>query len=178
LPAELWAACLDRDSQVSRVGAFGVHVTGDRRTAFVATAGRRADGLAHVELVGEPAPHNAVARLVELHERWQVPVVLDAGSHAGSLVQPLEDAGVPVVKVTLQEIAAAAGSLIDAVTDRTVRHIGQGVLDDAVRCSTVRITARDAWSWKGPAVTPLVAVTLALHGLAGSQDYDVEESVR
>jgi hypothetical protein len=177
LSPELWAQCLDRGSQVERVGAFGVHVTGDRQTAFTAAVGSRADGLAHVEIVGESQPHNAVARLVELHQRWHAPVVIDPGSHAGSMIQPLEEASVPVLKIKLQEITAAGGALIDAVNERSVRHIGQVQLDDAVRGSSVRTTARDAWAWKGPAVTPLMAATLALHGFLTAPVYDVEESV-
>jgi hypothetical protein len=166
IPAEWWVACQDRSSRFAPDGqtSLGVHITPDRSTAYVAAVGLRADGLCHVEVVWEGSPSRAVKAIEALHGKRPSPVVLDAGSHAGSLVTDLEAAGIAPVQIKLGELSAAAGSLFDAVKDRTLRHIGQAQLDLAVFGATTRTTTRDAWSWKGPATAPLVAATLALHG--------------
>jgi len=165
IPAEWWVACQDKSSRFgASTGALGVHITGDRATAYVAAVGARDDGQLHVELVAECSPVRAVATVAALAAKRNAPVVLDPGSHAGSLVTALEESGVEVVQIKLQELSAACGSLFDAVKDHSLRHIGQAPLDLAVFGATTRVTVRDAWSWKGPAVAPLVAVTLALHG--------------
>jgi hypothetical protein len=165
IPAEWWVACQDRSSRFGDgPSSLGVHISADRSTAYVVAVGARPDGMCHVEVVAECPPSRAVRALVALHEKRPSPVVLDAGSHAGSLVTDLETAGLPVVQIKLGELSAAAGSLFDAVKDRTLRHIGQAQLDLAVFGATTRTTTRDAWSWKGPATAPLVAATLAMHG--------------
>lgn len=165
MPADDWAACLDVGSKFGPgPSAFGVHLTGDRSTAFVAGAGLRADGLPHVEVLAECRPSQAVDQILDLHRRRSAAVVIDPGSHAGSLIQPLEDAGLEVVQVTLQKLAAACGVVYDAVVSHRLRHIGQTQLDTAVHGSSTRAVSRDAWVWKGQASTPLVAATLALHG--------------
>lgn len=176
IPAEAWVACQDRSSRFgSGPSALGLYLTGDRATAYVAAVGTAAGGVRHVELVWEGLPSRAVKAVEGLVAKRQAPLVLDPGSHAGSLIGDLEAAGVTVVQIKLQELAAACGQLYDAVRDGTIRHIGQPQLDLAVFGSTTRTTSRDAWVWKGPATPPLMAVTLALHGYRS--DYDLEESV-
>ena len=61
-------------------------------------------------------------------------------------------------------MAAACGQLADAVTQGTIRHIGQATLVDAIRGAKVRPLG-DAWAWgrrvSSVDISPLVAVTNA-----------------
>jgi len=168
IPADDWRACLDPASAYGGSGhvALGVHLSGDRSTAYVAAVGERSDGLAHAEILDVIAPHRAVGVIKERWGRHRCPVVLDPGSHAGSLAEPLEREGVTVDTVSVQKIAQACGMVIDAVTSKTLRHIGQPPLDAAVAAAGVRTISRDAWAWSGQGIAPLSAVTLAMWGYA------------
>jgi phage terminase large subunit-like protein len=167
-----WEACLDPRSQpVGRV-ALALDVTPDRQWASIAAAGRRADGLLHVELVEHRAGTAwVVERLTALIGKWSpYCVVVDAGSAAGSLLPELEAAAVTVTRPTVREVAGAAGALFDATRPETlaVRHLGQVPLTRAVAGAAQRPLA-DAWTWnrRGSTVviSPLVAASLASWGL-------------
>lgn len=178
IPAEDWADCLDPGSRYAGGGiALGVHVTGDRTTAFVGAVGRRSDGLAHAELYDPMHPMRVVSFLKEKSQQHRCAVVLDPGSHAGSMLSDLEAAGVTVEPVTLQKLTQACGMVIDAVSNKSLRHIGQAPLDAAVRAAGVRTTARESWAWEGQGITPLTAITLAMYGYATVPNYNVAESV-
>jgi phage terminase large subunit-like protein len=167
-----WDACLDPHSQpVGRV-ALALDVTPDRQWASIAAAGRRADGLTHLELIEHRSGTGwIVERLTGLIEKWSpFCVVVDAGSAAGSLIPELEAAGVTITRPTVREVAGAAGALFDATRPETlgVRHLGQVPLTRAVAGAAQRPLA-DSWTWnrRGSAVviSPLVACSLASWGL-------------
>jgi Phage Terminase len=167
-----WEACLDPRSQpVGRI-ALALDVTPDRAWASIAAAGRRADGLLHVELVEHRAGTAwVVERLTAMVGTWSpYCLVVDAGSAAGSLIPELEAASVVVTKPTVREVAGAAGALFDATRPETlgVRHLGQIPLTRAVAGAIQRPLA-DAWTWnrRGSTVviSPLVACSLASWGL-------------
>jgi phage terminase large subunit-like protein len=180
IPGPAWAGCLDEESRFGPgTTALGLYLTGDRARAYVGGVGQRGDGLLHVELVAECSTAEALDVVRRLAEKRNAPVVIDPGSHAGSFIQPLEDAGVTVEQITLQKIGQACGAFYDAVTERNLRHIGQGQLTAAVRDAATRPISRESWAWKGPTTTALYAVTFALHGYLkhATADYDVLESV-
>jgi len=167
-----WEACLDPRSQpVGRV-ALALDVTPDRQWASIAAAGRRSDGLLHVELVEHRAGTAwVVERLTALIGKWSpYCVVVDGGSAAGSLLPELEAACIEVTKPTVREVAGAAGALFDATRPETlgIRHLGQLPLDRAVAGAAQRPLA-DSWTWnrRGSTVviSPLVAASLASWGL-------------
>jgi len=167
---EAWAKCTDRKSkQIGKV-CFAVDVQPDRSHSAIGVAGLRSDGLFHVEVVKHKSNTGwvveEVARLVKDHDC--TPVMLDGRGAAGNLIEPLEDAGVKVEAINATEVARACGSLFDAVTQRTLRHIGQAELADAVRGATKR-SLGDAWAWNrknlSVDISPLVCITLALHGI-------------
>jgi phage terminase large subunit-like protein len=167
-----WQACLDpRSEPVGRV-ALALDVTPDRQWASIAAAGRRADGLTHVELVEHRAGTGwIVERLTGLIAKWSpYCVVVDAGSAAGSLLPELEAACIAVTTPTVREVAGAAGALFDQTRPETagIRHLGQVPLTRAVAGAVQRPLA-DAWTWnrRGSTVviSPLVACSLASWGL-------------
>jgi hypothetical protein len=164
--------------------AFAAAVSLDRRTAAIATCGRRADGLLHVEVTSQSTPHGVeldnrpgtgwvVPRLKELADRHKpVAVVMDEFGPTGSLIAPAEEAGLEVTRIKTGDVGRAFGMFYDGIsgTDlggRNVRHIGQPELTSAVAGAVTRMIGdAKAWDRRTPAVdiTPLVAATNALWG--------------
>jgi hypothetical protein len=152
--------------------AFAADVTPDRSAAAIAVAGVRGDGLGHVEVVDHrPGTGWVVGRLVELAAKWgPCAIVVDEVGPAGSLVAPLEAAGLEVVKPSTRARAAADSGFYDAVMDsRSLRYVPHPALDAAVAGAAKRPLG-DSWAWarRGLSVdiTPLVAVSLARWGHA------------
>jgi hypothetical protein len=166
-----WRALADPRSQAVDPVAFAADVTPERSNAAIAVAGQRLDGLGHAKVVDHhPGIGWVVPRLLQLHQRWApCAVVVDPTGPAGSLIAPLEAAGIEVVKPTMREAAHAAGDLFDAVTEATVRYVPRPALDAAVAGAQQRPLG-DGWAWarKGLSVDicPLVALTLARWGHA------------
>ncbi|WP_405149452.1 hypothetical protein OG589_14580 [Sphaerisporangium sp. NBC_01403] len=181
-----WRAVADEHSEpVGRV-AFAVHVAPDRSWAAIGTAGRRADGLTHVEVVDyRPGTGWVTDRVGQLVERWDpCAVVVDAGSPAGSLIADLEAAGLEVVKPAAREVAHGFGQFLDAVApehgDPTLRYMPHPALDAAVAGAvTRRLGDAKAWDSKAASVDicPLVAVTSAAWGFATRGHVEEEQPV-
>lgn len=195
IPQDPWTSIADPASRLSDPVAFALDATPDRSMGAIGVAGRRTDGLDHAEVVDHrPGMGWMVARMLELAERWRpCAVVVDGAGPAGSLIAPLEAAGVEVVKPTARDYAQACGSLYDAVVPpanaaedwtATLRHLDQAPLNAALAGAAKRDLA-DLWAWarRGASVdiSPLVAVTLARWGHATRAhlvaDYDVLDSV-
>jgi hypothetical protein len=166
-----WRALADPRSEVVDPVAFAADVTPERSHAAIAVAGLRGDGLGHGEVLDHrPGTGWVVPRLLELQERWTpCAVVVDDTGPAGSLIAPLEAAGVEVVKPSARGMAHAAGNLFDAVTEATMRYRPLPALDAAVAGAAQRPLGDGfAWARKGLQVDicPLVALTLARWGHA------------
>lgn len=119
-----------------------------------------------------------VARLVEMHSRRRAPVAVDPAGPAGSLVEDLERAGVPVVPVSGRDMAHACGQFFDAVVvpadvEPGVRVRVDARLSAAAAAAVKKSTAGDGFVWdrKSPAgdVSPLVAVTIARFAALANQ---------
>ncbi len=166
VPIEQWKALADEDSEMLDpiVLAFDV---GPDRTGCIAAAGKRPDGLWHVEIVDHRTGTGWLAKAIHDYVRRQAPaaVVCDAYGPVGSIVQAVENYDVELVTVTAAEHAAACGRLADAVADKTLRHLGTEELQAAIRGAKPRPLG-DAWAWSRKSssvdISPLVAVTLAL----------------
>ncbi len=85
-----------------------------------------------------------------------------------------------MVQPSKREVAAACGLFVDGVTEETIFHLGQPVLDRAVLAGTRRQMG-DVWVWderdKESDVSPLTGVSLALHGVLTEPAYDVLDSI-
>jgi phage terminase large subunit-like protein len=167
-----WSQCCDPRSEIDGAPlAVAVDVAPDLSRASVAVAGRRADGVVHVELVEHlNGTGQAVAVLAAMWAVHKVPVTLDARSAAGGLLAELRAAGVEVSEVGTLDVVKACAGLKQSVATLQVRHRGQGPLDAAVAGAAVR-TVGEGWAWARRSssvdISPLVAVTLA-HAGAGS----------
>jgi hypothetical protein len=176
----VWRALEDPDSQIEGPLWFAFDVTPSRSRGSVAVAGRRADGLWHVELVDRRAGAGwIVDRVAELKAKHHpAGVVCDQAGPAASLVAELERRGVRVSVTSSRGMARACGTLFDAVSEGRLRHMGGDELAAAVHGAAKR-TLGDAWAWSRKTsrsdISPLVAVTLALgaaDGAAGESVYE------
>lgn len=177
LAEDAWAALKDERSGITGQMAFAVEVGPERRTAAIAAAGLRRDGKLHVEVTSDrdgeydhrPGTEWVVPRLLELVRKWRpCAVVLDPGSHALALVEPVKQAGIEIVEpFTARDAAAACSQFYDACQQRELRHLGQGRLTSAVAGAQTRPLG-DQWAWdrRTPSVdiSPLTACTLAAWG--------------
>jgi hypothetical protein len=169
IPAERWLGLTDERSEISGPVCFAFDVAPDRASSAVAAAGRRPDGLWHLEVVDHRRGTGwVVPRLLEFRERWDpIAVTADAAGPAGSLVYRCEEAGFSVEAVSAGDHAKACGLLVDLVDEEQIRHLGSGELASALRGATRRPLG-DAWAWSRKNstvdISPLVAVTLALWG--------------
>jgi Phage Terminase len=169
---DAWAACLDEGSVPCDPVAFAADAMPGGSHASIGVAGRRVDGLPHVEVVDHrPGTAWVVPRLLELVRKHNpCCVVVDPTGQAGSLVAALEAEGVEVTKPAARDAAAACGQFFEAVTDSgTLRHRGDAALSVALGGAQSRPLS-DSWAWARRSahvdISPLVAVTLALWGHA------------
>ncbi|MFC4869324.1 hypothetical protein [Streptomonospora arabica] len=175
---DAWTALEDALSQPRNPVAFAADVTPERSMGAIAAAGRRPDGLFHVEIVEHrPGVTWMAPRLEELVSKWK-PAAVAIGNFgpAAALIPDLEAKDITVIKASLNERAAAAGGFIDGCVPPTsapaswrssVRHLGQGSLTGAVASATQHPVGRDgAFVWGRDTVSsdisPLVAASQAL----------------
>lgn len=176
---DVWADCEDVGSKIEGRKVFAVDMSPDRTWASIGVAGKREDGLQHIELVDHErgtgwllkrdAEGNWSGRLLELHESWPDSwFAIDARGPASGLIQPMRDAGLEVAELSTQDYAHACGGFYDAADQRGIKHIAQEDLDAAVAAARTAPLG-EAWKWSrkhstGADISPLVAVTLARWG--------------
>ena len=163
---DAWQRLTDSTSVIDGAVTIALDVSPERDWATFAAAGRRADGHEHVEVIDRrPGTGWVIDRAVELAAKWSCPIVLDPSSPAGGLMAALESSGVEVREVSHRDHAQACGSLVDAVRNESVRHLGQPSLTAALAGAAKRQSG-DVWLWSRSSshvdITPLVAATLAL----------------
>ncbi|WGW12740.1 hypothetical protein LWF01_02915 [Saxibacter everestensis] len=150
--------------------AFAVDVPPDRSTASIGVAGFRADGSLYMELVDRGDGTAWVApRLREiLDARGRVPVFLVGDSAAAALDRDFRKHRVRVLSVNNRVYGQACAELFDLIDAGHVAHAGQTELDDAVEAAKKSMMSDTLWrlARKNPVtdISPLVAVTLAVHG--------------
>lgn len=160
-----WRSLADATSAMVDPICFAFDVTPDRAYSSICAAGRRADGLIHVEVIDQRRGTGwLAARIAELRERHSPSAILcDASGPAASI-----DAG-KVEQVTTADYTKACGVIFDLVEDELLRHLGTIELDTAIRGAAKRPLV-DAWAWSRKSskvdISPLVAVTLAAWSIA------------
>lgn len=167
IPLDLWDRLGDKDSELLDPVSLAFDVTPDRSYGAVAVAGKRSDGLTHVEVIDHKRGTDwMVQRVKELIERHTVAgVVCDARGPAGSLMTDMKNAGVAVEPMSTAEHVQGCGQFFDLAQQERLRHIAQPALRMALKGAKQRPLG-DAWAWHRQNstvdISPLVAVTLAL----------------
>jgi hypothetical protein len=166
IPVDAWDALQDRDSRRSGPVVFVFDVSPDNRSAAIVAAGKRADGLEHVEVVehreGTAWLEDRVVALQERHDPQEISC--DARGPASAFIDTLKNRGVKVTPIDAQEHARACSSLVDAVKGGSFRHLGTPEVREALLGAGTRPLG-DSWAWarktSSADICPLVAVTLA-----------------
>ena len=181
------ASCLDVKSKITGPPIFALDVSPAHSWAAIAVAGMRADGLPHIEITSskgvvdhQPGTDWVVPRMVQLAKRWPgMKVAIASGSAAESLVPALIAAGIDLIFVKGNDVAAACGLFFDLFTTKGLRHLGQQALISALL--TARKAVEDgegAWRWgrkrSSADITPLYAATLALWAAIAASNTDMD----
>jgi phage terminase large subunit-like protein len=174
IPLGLWHGLADAGSSMVDPVVLAVDVTPDHGRASIAAAGRRPDGLLHIEVVDQRSGMDWVpARVAQLARDHAAAVVVDPGSPAAPLLPVLRQLGVGPVEVSSRQHAQACGMLHQAVLEKQLRHLGTVELAVALDGAAKRPLG-DAWAWSRKSsnvdISPLVAVTLALWGVLSTSD--------
>lgn len=168
-----WNRCLDKASQPGDRLWMAIDATPggeSQRRGSVSIAGRRADGLIHVEtIVNEEGLGWIPDAVAKLTRKYKVEVLyLDTTGPIGSVlpaVRQTANANIELVDAT--QMANACTAFHEAAVTATLRHRGQDSLDAAVDGAAQR-TLLDSWAWSRRKATtdisPLVSCTLAFWG--------------
>jgi phage terminase large subunit-like protein len=169
-----WSRVADAASMPVERLTLAVDVAPDRSGASVALAGRRADGLWHVELDDQRKGVDwVVPWLVSRAARNRLHAVV--ADEMSGLVEERRgrhflkgtDVVVTLASAEGRDMALACSTFFDAVVDGSVRHTDQTQVNVALSVARKRPLAGSwAWNRKDAAsdITPVVAETLALWG--------------
>ncbi len=171
---ERWAALADPHSKpLPDPVALAVEVAPKGASASVVSAGRRADGLVHVEvLANEPGTAWLPGFLAE-RRGLNVPVHYRAGrTHTRSVLPALEAVGVQLEPMSLADYAAGCGALDELMESGGIRHLGDphlaGALERVVRKPGTDRTWVMTWSGASGDVSSAMALPVALQALMAS----------
>lgn len=159
ITAELWAARCDPRSLIVGPITIGIDIPPDRRSASVAVAGRRSDGLAHIELArSEPGTDWLVAQVVKMVTEQEVYDIVDGKVVRAAIVgdklalnkalmSAFRDEGIIPVVRGLSDLVAACSGLQDAMENDKARHPGQEQLTAALESAVKRDVGDGGWAW-------------------------------
>jgi len=166
---ETWNALEENTSSIVGDLVLSVDVSPARTHASIAAAGKNADGRWHVEVIdsrdGTAWIPQRLADLVKIHH----PKAIYADSQAESIIPDLERIiGVDIRMLSTAAHAAAHAFLIEQVNDDNLRHPTDSELVAALTAADVRPLQDGGQAWSrrksNVTITPIVAVTIALHG--------------
>ena len=176
IDADLWSAGAVGSRPDGGVVSFGIDMSPDRSSLAIGACMRYEDGSAHIELARFENPKSrGMAWAAEwLAERWPrtASVVVDNQSPAMVLLPELRRRHVRVTVTNATSMGQACGRFQDMLAQGSLRHLPdseQPPLAMAVAGASTRpIGSGGAFGWNKSGsdvdISPLVAVTLALHG--------------
>lgn len=176
---DAWMSRIDRAREPQTPFVFAIHVSPDRKYGCISVAGEDGEGGLCVEITGReqsdfrPGTKWILERAKELNRTWKpAAFIVHKGSQAGSLVDDLERAKIPVESPTSREYAQACGKFYSGIVpsennDPWIWHRNQMPLTAAVQACSKRASA-GLWAWDAQSsavpVTPLECATLAMWG--------------
>jgi hypothetical protein len=175
LDPEVWmsAPLVDRSSKVTGPLVLGVGVGRDGVSASIVVAGRRSDGLPHLETFECSSGVWWLERRLRdwVEQRRPLVVAWDNGGPARAVSPEIERACVGATSAAPlngREWSAACEAFAHAVKEQRVRHLGDVLLRDAIGGASRREVG-SGWVWDLPNArsdtTPLLAATAALRAL-------------
>lgn len=175
IPAEVWDACKSTEQKPEGKTAYGVKFSPDGSEVSLCGAVIPAEGPARISLIERKSTAQGTRWLAQwLNERYSRAccVVVDGRNGADVLIDRITETWRmkgSVVRPTSREVVAAAGTLTDALAEKTVSwYFGQEVLrESAVTCTRRPIAG--GWGFGGENATPIEAAALALWGAKTSK---------
>lgn len=170
IPVAAWDACRSVDRKPEGKTAYGVKFTADGAEVILCGAVIPKTGPARVTMIHrKPTGHGTqwLADWLNERESKAACVVIDGRNGADVLVDKIR--GVwrskgSVIRPSGRDIVAAAGTLCNAVSERTVSwYAGQEALRDSAITSTKRPIS-GGWGFGGENSAPVEAAALALWG--------------
>jgi len=167
IPKEAWSALADPSSKIATQHAFNIDIERGQAWATLSAAGERDDGLYHIGVVEH---RRSTSWILESAKQWHERVpsaqwVADPRADWGNLLVELEDAGIPIVRMSPADYKDACGGFFKTVIEKGLRYMPpQPELDSAVSGAKTK-PLLDAWKWSresGVTITPLVSCTNAL----------------
>jgi len=162
-----WTALQDTSTRIGNQIVFGLDCTFERHKATIAAAGRIGNKVP-IEIVERgDGVRWVMERCKELSAKWRAPLVIDAGSPAGSFIDALQRDGVNVIPIGRRDFAQGCGTFYDLVQDGRLTHDGDPALLQVIK-STSRRPLGEAWAWDRKScddAIDLVAATLAVFGI-------------
>ena len=171
--AAAWGDLRDEESEIDPASdmCMAIDVSHDRSRSYIAVAGWRSDGLAHVEVIADRAKMRwvpGVASEVRAAQGINRVVVQARGADAHEFIDDLREAGFDVVEIGGSSLGSATGRMHDRVRDKAIRHLGQPNLDVAVSGGVTKtLGGMQVWDRNASIVdvAPMVAASYALFGL-------------
>lgn len=193
---EEWALLEDPAAARGDIVALAVDITPNRGAAAIVAVGDTPSGFPRVKVLDHGAGVEwLLPRILQLHDRLK-PLcwVLDDKSAAGTLILPLERAGIVRMPPesddrdpskrpdprkgpqrgqlwipTPMQYGAASATFTDTVRQGALVHLGQAEMTVAIDGAKTRPLGDGVWAWgrkiASADISPLVAATLALAGL-------------
>jgi phage terminase large subunit-like protein len=162
-----WTALTDTSTRIGNQIVFGLDVTFERHKATIAAAGRIGNKVP-IEIVERgDGVRWVIDRCKELSTKWRAPIVIDAGSPAGSFIDAMQRDGINVIPIGRRDFAQGCGTFYDLVQDGRIAHDGDPLLHQVIK-STSRRPLGEAWAWDRKScdeAIDLVAATLAVFGI-------------
>ena len=160
----LWERCAKDESTAASHRTWALAVSPDQSWASLAVAGRREDGLLHVDVVDRrKGTAWIVERVVEGWREFGLPLRV-AARDRNTLVSTLRERGVEVVELTVPEVAQGVGLVRSLVESGELAHLGRTWLRAAAKVA--QLTSSGVWAApRDGEVTALEAVTLAASGV-------------
>lgn len=163
---EEWADIADHEASLVDPVCIAYDISPERHSSIVAS-GRSDGGQLMVEVIHSNAGTGwLVERLIHLYQAHEVAeVVCDGFGPAAAIAKLVDEAGITVRRMDSGDYGKACGFFVDAVGEKTLRHLGQQELDHAVKGARARPLV-DRWAWSRTKsninISPLVASSLAL----------------
>ena len=175
IPAEIWDACRSEEGKPEGKTAFGVKFTADGSEVCLCGAAIPAAGPARIEMIERKPTGMGTRWLAQwLNERYGRAscVVIDGRNGADVLVDRIADVWKmrgSVVRPSGKDVAAAAGTLTDALAEQSVSwYFGQDDLRESA-VTSIKRPIGGGWGFGGENAAPIEAAALALWGAKTSK---------
>lgn len=175
IPAAMWDACRSEELKPEGKTAYGVKFSADGSEVCLCGAVIPAEGPARISLIERKPTGQGTRWLAQwLNERYSRAscVVIDGRNGADVLADRISDVWRikgSVVRPSGRDVVAAAGTLTDALAERSVTwYFGQEALRESAVTATRRPIA-GGWGFGGEDPGPVEAAALALWGAKTSR---------